>query len=56
MKLIDIINANHWLSVELTLAQLYPDQEEMLDECRDLNKLCLMLRETVQMPTKKQHI
>lgn len=39
MKLIDIINANHWLSVELTLIQLYPDQEKMLDEYRSVYEI-----------------
>ena len=39
MKLIDIINANHWLSVELTLVHLYPDQEEMLDEYRSVYEI-----------------
>ena len=34
MKLYDIIKSNNWLSVELTLLQLYPDQEIMSDEYR----------------------
>jgi hypothetical protein len=34
MKLFDLIKANNWLSIELTLLGLYPDQEEMLDEYR----------------------
>lgn len=34
MKLNDLIKSYNWLSVELTLLQLYPDQEEMLDEYR----------------------
>ena len=34
MKLFNLIKSNNWLSVELTLLGLYPDQEEMLDEYR----------------------
>jgi len=36
MKLYDIIKSNSWLSVELTLLQLYPDQAKMLDEYRNV--------------------
>jgi hypothetical protein len=36
MKLNDLIKSHNWLSVELTLLQLYPDQEEMLDEYRNV--------------------
>ena len=36
MKLIDIIKSNNWLSVEMTLSQLYPDQEDMLDEYKSV--------------------
>ena len=36
MKLIDLIRSNNWLSVELTLSQLYPDQGKMLDQYRNV--------------------
>ena len=36
MKLQDLIKSNSWLSVELTLLQLYPDQDKMLDEYRSV--------------------
>lgn len=36
MKLYDLIKSNHWLSVELTLLKLYPDQDRMLDEYRNV--------------------
>jgi hypothetical protein len=32
MKLNDIIKSNNWLSVQLTLLSLYPDQETLIDE------------------------
>lgn len=32
MNLADLIKSNNWLSVEMTLLELYPDQEEMLEE------------------------
>lgn len=31
-----MIQSNNWLSVELTLLQMYPDQEKMLDEYRSV--------------------
>ena len=31
MKLKDLITSNHWLSVELTLIELYPDQQKNID-------------------------
>lgn len=34
MKLYDLIKSKNWLSVELTLLQLYPDQEKMVDAYR----------------------
>ncbi len=34
MKLNDLIKSNNWLSVELTLLILYPDQEKMVGEYR----------------------
>jgi rubrerythrin len=34
MKLFNLIKSNNWLSSELTLLGLYPDQEEVLDEYR----------------------
>lgn len=36
MKLNDLIKSNNWLSVELTLLQLYPDQDKMIDEYRNV--------------------
>ena len=32
MKLGDLIKSNNWLSVQITLLQIYPDQLNMLDE------------------------
>ena len=31
MKLKDLITSNHWLSIELTLFGLYPDQQKNID-------------------------
>lgn len=36
MNLSDLIKSNNWLSIELTLLRLYPDQEKMLDEYRNV--------------------
>lgn len=36
MKLYDLIKSYNWLSVELTLLKLYPDQYRMLDEYRNV--------------------
>ena len=36
MKLYDFINSNNWLSVELTLLKLYPDQDKMLNQYRNV--------------------
>jgi len=36
MKLYDLIKSNNWLSVELTLLRLYPDQKSMIDEYRNV--------------------
>jgi len=36
MKLHDIIRTNDWLSVELTLVKLYPDQEENIDAYKEI--------------------
>lgn len=36
MKLNEIIKSYNWLSVELTLLQLYPDQEKMVDQYRNV--------------------
>lgn len=32
MKFNDLIKSHHWLSVELTILNLYPDQKEIIDE------------------------
>ena len=32
MKFKDLIKSHHWLSVELTLLNLYPDQKKIIDE------------------------
>ncbi len=32
MRFIDLIKSNHWLSIELTLLELYPDQNEIIDD------------------------
>ncbi|MCC7525531.1 MAG: hypothetical protein IT250_11960 [Chitinophagaceae bacterium] len=34
MKFNDLIKSHHWLSIELTLLDLYPDQNEIIDEYR----------------------
>ena len=36
MKLIDLIKSNHWLSVELILLKLYPDQLELIEEYQSI--------------------
>lgn len=36
MKLYELIKSNNWLSVQLTLLSLYPDQDSMLDEYRNV--------------------
>ncbi|SMD42359.1 hypothetical protein SAMN00777080_0906 [Aquiflexum balticum DSM 16537] len=36
MKLYDLIKSNNWFSIELTLLKLYPDQDKMLDEYRNV--------------------
>jgi hypothetical protein len=36
MKLNELIKSNNWLSVEMTLLRLYPDQEKIIDEYRNV--------------------
>ena len=36
MKFYDLINSNNWLSIELTLLQLYSDQYKIIDEYRNV--------------------
>jgi hypothetical protein len=36
MNLYDLIKSYNWLSVELTLLKLYPDQDKLLDEYRNV--------------------
>lgn len=36
MKLKDLIISNNWLSVELSLLRLYPDQKKIIDEYRNV--------------------
>jgi hypothetical protein len=36
MILHDLIKSNHWMSVQLTLIRLYPDQEFIIDEYRNI--------------------
>jgi hypothetical protein len=36
MKLNDLLKSNNWLSIELTLLRLYPDQIELADEYRNV--------------------
>ncbi len=43
MKLNNLIKSNHWLSIELTLLQLYPDQHEMIEEYRNVFNILQML-------------
>lgn len=43
MKLKELINSNHWLSVELTLLQIYPDQKEINDKYKKVFEKLLWL-------------
>jgi hypothetical protein len=50
MKLYDLIKSNNWLSVEIILLQLYPDQKAMSDEYRNVfEKLKLLEPEESDM-------
>lgn len=50
MKLKDLIISHNWLSVELTLLQLYPDQKNIVDEYRNVfGKLKLLEPEDYDM-------
>ncbi|HRP33134.1 MAG TPA: hypothetical protein PKV73_14650 [Agriterribacter sp.] len=50
MKLKELINSNHWLSVELTLLQIYPDQKDIIDEYKKVfEKLQLLDAEDYDM-------
>lgn len=50
MKLNDLIKSNSWLSVEMTLLRLYPDQLNMIDEYRNVyEKLKFMQPEESDM-------
>ena len=50
MKLNDLIKSNSWLSVEMTLLRLYPDQINMIDEYRNVyEKLKFMQPEEDEM-------
>jgi hypothetical protein len=44
MKLGEIIKTNNWLSIEFTLMDLYPDQEESIDEYK---KIFFLLQEMI---------
>ncbi|MCX6231061.1 MAG: hypothetical protein NTZ33_05915 [Bacteroidetes bacterium] len=50
MKLNDLIKSYNWLSIELTLIQLYPDQETMIDDYRNVfEKLTFLVPEENEM-------
>ena len=50
MKLKDIIKSYNWLSIELTLIRLYPDQETMVDDYRNFfEKLMFLVPEEYDM-------
>lgn len=50
MKLNNLIKSNHWLSVQLTLLQLYPGQEAMVDDYRNVfEKLKCLVPEDYDM-------
>lgn len=55
MKLKDLIKSNNWLSVELTLLQLYPDQKGIIDEYRNVfEKLKFLESEEYEDEIQKQ--
>jgi len=43
MKLKEIIQRHHWLSVETTLLQCYPDQQKNIDGYRKVHEILLQL-------------
>jgi hypothetical protein len=43
MKLINLIKSNSWLSIELTLLRLYPDQKEIIDDYRHVYEQLLIM-------------
>ena len=50
MKLNEIIKSYNWLSIELTLIRLYPDQETMVDDYRNVfEKLMYLVPEEYDM-------
>ena len=50
MKLGDLIKLYNWLSIELTLIRLYPDQETMIDDYRNIfEKLKFLVPEEYDM-------
>lgn len=50
MKLNDIIKSYNWLSIELTLIRLYPDQEILVDDYRNVfEKLKFLVPEEYDM-------
>jgi len=50
MKLKELINSHNWLSVELTLLQIYPDQKDIIDEYKKVfEKLQLLDSEDYDM-------
>jgi len=50
MKLIDLIKSYNWLSIEMTLIRLYPDQETMVDDYRNVfEKLMYLVPEEYEM-------
>lgn len=50
MKLYELIKSNHWLSIELTLLKLYPEQEEFLDDYR------IVFEKLQSTSVKEQHL
>lgn len=50
MKFTDLIKSHNWLSVELTLLNLYPDQQEIIDQYKNVfDSLLIMEPENDEM-------
>ena len=43
MKFKDLIKSHHWLSIELTLLNLYPDQQEIIDQYKNVFDSLLLM-------------
>jgi hypothetical protein len=57
MKLLEIIKSNHWLSVEIILLELYPDQIRLIEDYEHIFKelqLTESIESTIQIVLKEQ--